>query len=255
MSKRFFIHLAYDGSAYRGWQIQPGDPTVQGTLEEALSTLLQQKISVSGAGRTDTGVHASCFYAHFDFQIGDEEKKEDWQNNPALPHFVFKLNRYLPPDIVIYSVKEVEQDMHARFSASSRTYQYRISRLKPLYNRNYAHYIFGDLNTEAITACCEMLPGIDDFTSFAKLHTDVKTNICRVDYARWTETEDEYVFEIKADRFLRNMVRSLAGTLMNVGQGKLDPEAFMNIVEAKDRSKAGQSAPARGLFLTDITYS
>lgn len=240
------MHLAYDGSDYCGWQIQPRDKTIQKTIEEALSTLLRQEISVTGAGRTDTGVHASYFIAHFDVDQGGSDPESD--------QFVFKLNRFLPPDIVIYKIWKVDPDLHARFSATSRTYHYHISRLKPLYNRLYAHYVFGELDSKEIRHCCDIIKSTIDFTSFSKLHTDVLTNDCRIFEVAWKEEEDGYLFEIKADRFLRNMVRSLAGTLLNVGQGKLDSDGFKRIVAAKDRSQAGQSAPARGLFLVHVEY-
>ncbi|TFH27704.1 MAG: tRNA pseudouridine(38-40) synthase TruA [Bacteroidia bacterium] len=248
---RYFIHMAYDGTAYCGWQIQPNEKTVQELVELALTTILRQEISVTGAGRTDTGVHASYFIAHFDV---DDPSALPPVLDPEGEQFVFKLNRFLPPDIVIYKIYSVPSDVHARFSAIYRTYHYHISTLKPLFTRGYCHHVYGQLDLKAIQECCVLLPGISDFTSFAKLHTDVKTNNCHVMRADWTEVDNGYLFEIKADRFLRNMVRSLTGTLLDVGQGKLTVQEFKDIVEAKDRSKAGQSVPARGLFLVDIGY-
>ena len=244
---RYFIHMAYDGSDYCGWQVQPNELAVQQVLEHALSTLLKREIAVIGAGRTDTGVHASYFIAHFDLVSSDT-------NLPVSKQFLFKLNRFLPPDIVIYKITAVPDDMHARFSATYRSYQYHISSIKPLYKRNYSHYVYGELDVEAINSCCKVIQETTDFTSFAKLHTNVKTNNCRVTNARWRNVDQGYLFEITADRFLRNMVRSLTGTLLDVGLGKLDIEGFKKIVEAKDRSKAGSSAPAKGLFLMDIGY-
>ena len=244
---RFFIHMAYDGSDYCGWQIQTNEKTVQQVLEHALTTLLKKEIAVCGAGRTDTGVHASHFVAHFDhITLGTYL--------PSSEQFLFKLNRFLPSDIVVYNITSVAEDMHARFSAIYRTYQYHISSIKPLYRRNYSHYVFGELDTEAIDGCCKVIMETSDFTSFAKLHTDVHTNICNVKLAEWRKVEQGYLFEITADRFLRNMVRSITGTLLDVGRGKLDLEGFQKIIEAKDRSKAGSSAPAKALFLTDIGY-
>ncbi len=240
---RFFIHMAYDGTDYCGWQVQPNGKTVQQVLEKALSTLLKGEINVTGAGRTDTGVHASNFMAHFDVE-----------SNPASEQFVFKLNRFLPLDIVVYKIFLVPDDLHARFSARSRTYHYHFSTVKPIYTRNYTNYIYGSLNTKEIDRCCEVIKSTVDFTSFSKLHTDVKTNNCRVTRAEWKVVDHGYLFEIQADRFLRNMVRSLVGTLLNVGLGKLDMAGFQKIVEAKDRGKAGQSAPSQGLFLVDIEY-
>jgi tRNA pseudouridine38-40 synthase len=256
LMSRYFIHMAYDGSDYSGWQIQPDKKTVQQVLADTLSTLLKQEIAVTGAGRTDTGVHASCFVAHFDYDLSGEarEKSNTHDTDPSSEKFVFRLNRFLPTDIVVHRIEEVPEEMHARFSAKYRTYQYRISSVKPLYNRDYCHYVYGDLDTTAIESCCSVILATRDFTSFAKLHSDVKTNRCRVTHAAWREVEGGYIFEITADRFLRNMVRSLTGTLLDVGLGKLDLEGFKKIVEASDRGKAGTSVPARGLFLVDIGY-
>jgi tRNA pseudouridine38-40 synthase len=243
--------MAFDGTAYCGWQIQPNEKTVQEVLEHALTTLLRQEISVTGAGRTDTGVHASYFIAHFDVE---DPSRLPPDMEPDNGQFVFKLNRFLPPDIVVYKIFSVPGDLHARFSATYRTYHYHVSTIKPLYTRNYCYHVYGSLKLEAIQPCCALLLKTSDFTSFAKLHTDVKTNLCKVLHAEWKETDQGYLFEITADRFLRNMVRSLTGTLLDVGQGKLSVQEFSEIVEAKDRSRAGQSAPARGLFLVDIGY-
>lgn len=242
---RYFIHMAFDGSAYCGWQIQAKEKTVQQVVEQAFSTLLKQEISVTGAGRTDTGVHASHFAAHFDLQ-------EEFL--PASEDFLFKLNRFLPQDIVVSRIFRVKDDLHARYSATYRTYHYHISSVKPLFNRAYSHYIYGKLDLKAIEACCKIIMDTRDFTSFAKLHSDVKTNICRVSLARLVAIEGGFRFEITADRFLRNMVRSITGTLLDVGLGKTSPNAFQKIVDAKDRSLAGSSAPARALFLVDIGY-
>jgi len=242
---RYFIQMAYDGTDYNGWQVQPNGKTVQQIMENALTILLKEEISVTGAGRTDTGVHASFFVTHFDTTFTLEYPNEQ---------FIFKLNRFLPPDVVVYKIQEVPGEVHARFSATYRTYHYHISTIKPIFNRSYAHYVHGILDTDEIKACCDIIKKTTDFTSFSKLHTDVKTNNCRVMHAEWKSVEKGYLFEIQADRFLRNMVRSLVGTLLDVGQGKLDKEGFQKIVEAKDRGQAGQSAPARGLFLVDIGY-
>lgn len=249
--KRYFIHMAYDGSAYHGWQIQPNSKTVQEVLENALSVLLRQDIQVTGAGRTDAGVHASSFVAHFDTS---GESSSAGFPGPDDQQFTFKLNRFLPADIVVYSIQEVDAEMHARFSACYRTYHYHISKRKPLFNRNYTHYLYGNLDLGLMNQCCEIILETADFTSFSKLHTDVKTNNCNVSLARWSEVKDGYLFEIKADRFLRNMVRSLVGTMLEAGQGKLSKKAFQKIVDSRDRGRAGQSVPAAGLFLVDIGY-
>jgi len=243
--------MAFDGTAYCGWQIQPNEKTVQQVMEQVLTTMLRQEISVTGAGRTDAGVHASFFMAHFDV---DNSQLPTREPDPAAERFVFKLNRFLPPDILVHRIIAVPTDLHARFSAIYRTYRYNISTAKPLYNRKYCHHVYGHLDLKAMNECCAMLTDTVDFTSFAKLHSDVKTNLCKVMHASWMETDEGYLFEIKADRFLRNMVRSLTGTLLDVGQGKLSMQEFRKVVQAKDRSKAGQSAPARGLFLVDIGY-
>lgn len=251
--------MAYDGTAYHGWQVQPNGKTVQEVMEKAISTLLKQKIPVTGAGRTDTGVHASYFVAHFDIREPGRNvttsKTTRYPENPEDEQFLFKLNRFLPEDIVAYRIRQVPDELHARFSATYRTYHYHISTIKPLYTRKYTHYLYGTLDLEEIGACCRIILETTDFTSFSKLHTDVKTNNCRVSHATWREEEKGYLFEITADRFLRNMVRSLVGTLIDVGQGKLDRKGFQAIIDAKDRTRAGQSAPACGLFLVDIGYN
>lgn len=237
--------MAFDGTDYKGWQIQPNGKTVQQVINQALTTMLREVVSVTGAGRTDTGVHASFFMAHFDTSTKEDVVSES---------FIFKLNRFLPPDIVVYQIQQVPDDNHARFSATHRTYHYHISTIKPLFNRKYTHHVYGKLNTEEIDVCCQIIIDTADFTSFSKLHTDVKTNNCKVKHAKWEKVENGYLFEIMADRFLRNMVRSLVGTLLDVGQGKIDRNDFKQIVDARDRSQAGQSAPAKGLFLVDIGY-
>lgn len=253
--------MAFDGTAFHGWQVQTNGKTVQEVMEHALSTLFQKEISVTGAGRTDTGVHASGFVAHFDLVGTDAVSRAEGHSgsgqkftSPDDPGFLFKLNRFLPEDMVVYSIREVDPDMHARFSATLRTYHYHITSTKPLYNRTYTLYLFGKLDIKAIEECCKIIMETRDFTSFSKLHTDVKTNNCNVTKASWSQTEEGYLFEISADRFLRNMVRSLTGTLLLVGQGKLDREGFQSVVDARDRGKAGQSVPACGLFLVEIAY-
>lgn len=251
---RYFIHMAYDGTAYHGWQVQPNSTTVQEILQHALSTLLKQDVAVTGAGRTDTGVHASFFVAHFDLQVKETANGDREFSGPDDDRFLYKLNRFLPEDIVAYKIWEVEKEMHARFSATYRTYHYRISTVKPLFNRLYSHFIYGPLDLDEIGKCCDILMETEDFTSFSKLHTDVKTNDCLVMSATWNEAGNGYLFEITADRFLRNMVRSVVGTLLDVGQGKLDSDGFQAIIHAKDRGKAGQSVPAKALFLVDIGY-
>ena len=255
---RCFIYLQYDGTDYHGWQTQPDAVTVQQTIEEKLSMLLRTPIGIVGAGRTDAGVHASCMTAHF------ETQEED------IDTLAFKLNQVLPPDIKVLRIVPVSDDAHARFSATARTYRYYITTSKPLYNRAYAMRIFEPLDVEMMNHACARLFCYEDFTSFSKLHTDTKTNNCKIMEAYWTRvtlsqrneqgipySHDEgemYVFTIKADRFLRNMVRAIVGTLIQVGRHRMSIQEFAQIIERKDRCTAGDSVPACGLFLEDIEY-
>lgn len=241
---RYFIYLAYDGTNYHGWQIQPNGASVQETLMKALSTFLRRPIEVVGAGRTDAGVHARLMVAHFDYdEILDEAVVTD------------KLNRLLPPDISVYSVRRVSDDAHARFDATHRTYKYYITTSKSPFNRAYVWRIFNQLDIDRMNEAAAVLFDYIDFTSFSKLHTDVKTNNCRIMYAKWeTCGENEWVFTIQADRFLRNMVRAIVGTLIEVGRGKLTVEGFRRIIEEKNRCSAGTSVPGHALFLVDVGY-
>ena len=239
---RYVVHLAYNGANYCGWQTQPGLATVQQTLEEALSTLTRSSVAVVGCGRTDSGVHASDFYAHFDLEGG-------------LPdNLVFKLNSYLPPDIAIFSITPVADNFHARFSALSRTYQYHAANERLPFRQGLYCRIYFNPDIDAMNRAAEVLMEYDDFTSFAKLHTDNKTNICHLREAHWDVIDKELVFTITANRFLRNMVRSVTGTLLDVGRGKLDIAGLREIIERKNRCAAGVSMPAQGLFLTHVEY-
>ena len=242
--KRYFIHLAYNGSRYNGWQIQPDSPTVQAELERCLSMKLRQEISVTGCGRTDTGVHARNYYAHFDVE-GEIADCND---------FVYRLNMFLPSDIVAYRVWEVSPEAHARFDALSRTYQYYISQKKNPFHQEDAYLLTLKLDVEKMQQAADILFDYSDFTSFSKLHTQVKTNQCKLMEARWFEKDDLLVFRIKADRFLRNMVRAVVGTLLDVGAGKLTLEEFREVIEKKDRCSAGESVPAHALFLEEVEY-
>lgn len=241
---RYFIELAYNGSRYHGWQIQPGAPTVQEELNCALSTLLRQEISVVGAGRTDTGVHASFFIAHFDM--------EDKLPDPA--QIIYKLNRLLSKDIAIYDLYPVPADMHARFSAVSRTYKYYIDKRKDPFTNAYAWRIFPLPDISLMNEACKILFEYSDFTSFSKLHTDTKTNNCCIMEATWEDTGQQLVFTIRADRFLRNMVRAIVGTMLEIGQGKLSCEELRGIIESKNRCSAGTSVPGHALFLCAVEY-
>jgi len=244
LKTRYFINLSYKGTHYHGWQIQPNANTVQQVLNEDYSLLLGVKIKLTGCGRTDTGVHARVFYAHFDCSV---KKIEDQD-------FLFKINKKLPSDIAIHQIRQVEADAHARFDALSRTYEYHIQRRKEVFNTDLAHYIFGELDFAAMKAASDILVEYTDFTSFSKVDTDTKTNNCKIFLAGWENTEESMIFTIKADRFLRNMVRAIVGTLLEVGFRKIDLDGFRKIIENRNRSEAGTSAPARGLFLTDVEY-
>ncbi len=240
---RYFLKLSYNGENYHGWQIQPNAITVQETIEVALSTLLNSKTSIVGAGRTDAGVHAIQMYAHFDtiesFIASD---------------LVFKLNSFLPEDISIADVFQVKPEAHARFDAVSRTYIYRIAVSKNVFNAKQTYYIKHNLNLDAMNAAASILLQYKDFQCFSKSNTDVKTYHCDVKYAQWNRREDELCFTIKADRFLRNMVRAVVGTMINIGLNKLTSEDMHKIIASKNRSEAGYSVPAKALFLTDIEY-
>ncbi len=257
---RYFIHLAYNGANFNGWQTQPNLPTVQETLEKALSTLLRQPIAVVGCGRTDTGVHASDFYAHFDVQESksrrDEESKsnEDFLSSGLLDSLTFKLNNLLPPDIAIFDIFPVADNAHARFDAVARTYQYHVSDRRLPFRQGQYCRIYYRPDIDKMNEAARVLMEYEDFTSFAKLHTQVKTNICHLTHAEWTEEEGGWVFTIRSNRFLRNMVRSVTGTLLDVGRGKLTIDGLREIIERKDRCAAGVSMPACGLFLTKVEY-
>lgn len=246
MSQRYFIFLSYKGTSYHGWQVQPNSITVQKILDEALSVILGESISTTGAGRTDTGVHAKIFCAHFDSSSPDLDSKKN---------LVFKLNRYLPNDISVSSVRKVKEDAHARYSAVSRTYTYYISRTKDPFTDESSWHLYGEIDVELMNRASEELKRHEDFTSFSRLHTSVRSNNCKISYARWEEKGKQLVFTITADRFLRNMVRAIVGTMADLGFHKTDLVEFRNIITSKDRGRAGKSAPARGLFLTGIDYS
>lgn len=244
MPQRYFLQLSYKGTHYHGWQVQPNAISVQEVMEKALSTLLRETVSVIGAGRTDTGVHASYFILHFDLV----------NEIPAGYDVVYKLNSFLPEDIAVQYCWSVKVDAHARFSALSRTYHYFVSRDKNPFSTETCYYHSLPLDVEIMNQAARVLFDYEDFTSFSRLHTDVKTNNCKIMQAEWRTKGDQLIFVIKADRFLRNMVRAIVGTLLEVGKGKLSIEEFRQIIEKKDRGAAGASAPAHGLFLTNIEY-
>jgi tRNA pseudouridine38-40 synthase len=243
---RYFIRLAYDGTRFHGWQRQPNGTTVQQTLEEALTMMMRTPVLLTGAGRTDTGVHASEFYAHFDIRI--------LFTRDELGKLVFRLNAYLAGDIALYDIFRVNPDAHTRFSAVSRTYRYCVARIPDPFRRAYTHYIYGYIDTEMMNRGAALLLDYSDFTSFSKVDTDTATNICRISHARWEQEGSELVFTITADRFLRNMVRAIVGTLLQLGTGKISLDELRQIIESKDRSNAGDSAVATGLTLSKIVY-
>ncbi len=244
MKERYFIKLAYNGTEYHGWQIQDNSNTVQGELNKALSRIFSICIMVHGCGRTDTGVHAKGFYAHFDV----DKEIED------IPQLVFKLNRALSKDIAIYEIVPVRPDVHARFDAISRTYEYYISRKKDPFYKMFSYYLYGNLDVDLMNKGARILYEYEDFSSFSKSKTEVKTNNCKIMNACWEKRDSLLVFEITADRFLRNMVRAIVGTLLDLGTNKITLREIRKIIESKSRSHAGYSVPANGLFLTHIEY-
>ncbi len=240
---RYFLELAYNGKAYHGWQNQPTAATVQETLEFALSTLLQEKIAVVGAGRTDSGVHASQYFAHF-----NAEGIEDIGN------LIFKLNAFLPDDITIFDLFEVPAEAHARFDALNRSYKYFLVRHKDPFLYERALYVKNELDVEKMNLAAESLKNYTDFKCFSKSRTDVMTYNCKISHAIWEQQEDLLIFNITANRFLRNMVRAIVGTLLEIGLGKMPVESLHGIIISRDRQNAGTSVPAKALFLTGITY-
>ena len=242
--QRYFIQLSYDGTAYHGWQIQPNGLSVQEMVEKKLSVVAREPVLVIGAGRTDAGVHASFFVAHFDVE-------NEQLDNEKIIH---SLNNLLPADIAVQNIYKVHHEAHARFDALSRTYKYYVVRTKDPFSRQYAAKETRIPDLEKMNEAARKLFDYKDFTSFSRLGADVKTNNCKVSLAEWTEAGNGYVFTVTADRFLRNMVRAIVGTLLDVGFGKISVEEFCRIIELKDRCAAGTSVPAKGLFLVDIGY-
>ena len=242
---RYFIYISFKGTSYHGWQVQPNSLTIQKIMDRALTLILGENISTIGAGRTDAGVHARIFCAHFDSARSSLD---------ADKNLIFRLNRFLPHDIAVTSVRRVRPDSNARFSAISRTYKYYISLEKDPFSFDSSWYLYGEPDVESMNRASELLRGYSDFTSFAKLHSDNKTGTCRIFSARWEADGNFLVFTIKADRFLRNMVRAIVGTMIELGRRRISIEEFERIVASRDRAAAGTSAPARGLFLCDIEY-
>ena len=243
---RYFVKLAYNGTPFFGWQIQPKHVSVQEVLERAFSLLLKEKIEITGCGRTDTGVHAKEYFAHFDI---DKTLQED-----ELSQLVFKLNSFLPKEIVIYEIRIVALQAHARFDAISRTYCYYIDIEKNPFTYPYAYRVFEKLDIEAMNRAAALLLQNKNFESFSKVHTEVRHFECEVTESVWHKEGNQLIFRITANRFLRNMVRSIVGTLLLAGKRKIEVEDFQNIINQKNRSFAGMSVPAHALFLEKVCY-
>lgn len=251
---RYFIQLSYDGTGYHGWQVQPNGVSVQEVLQKALSTLLRQPTEVTGAGRTDAGVHASMMVAHFDWPAAHEG--EGGEEAPLdCTQLTYKLNRLLPPDVAVQAVRPVGPEMHARFSATRRTYHYYIHTRKDPFLRGYSWQVNVPLDFALMNEAAQVLLEYSDFTSFSKTGTDVKTNICQLTEARWEQLKPgEWRFTVSANRFLRNMVRAIVGTLVEVGRHRMTISQMRHAIEAKDRQRAGESVPGHALYLTSIEY-
>lgn len=246
---RYFLELSYDGAPFHGWQSQPNAASVQQTIETALATMLRMPVPVTGAGRTDTGVHARVMYAHFDTAQPIDDKRR----------FLNGLNRLCGPAIALHDIIPVPDDAHARFDAVKRTYRYFVTFGKSPFLDRVSWHAPVPLSLDAMNEGARILLGTEDFTSFAKLHSDARTNICHVTEARWNVWHNDYgtpgaMFTISADRFLRNMVRAVVGTLVEMGRGKLSADGLQRIIDTRDRCAAGTSMPPQALFLWDIQY-
>ncbi|SIS87516.1 tRNA pseudouridine38-40 synthase [Zobellia uliginosa] len=240
---RYFVEFSYLGRDYHGWQNQPNAITVQEVLEKAFSTLLREPVALVGAGRTDAGVHAKQMYAHFDVEgIAD------------LQRLVYRLNAFLPEAIAVHDVFKVPAEAHARFDAEERTYEYWVVQGKNPFYTDFAYYVKHRLDIDRMNRAAELLLQFEDFECFSKSNTDVKTYLCDVKKAVWEMKGDRLVFTITADRFLRNMVRAVVGTLLEVGMGKIDLSDVKSIINSRNRSNAGPSVPAKGLYLTSVLY-
>lgn len=245
---RYFLKLSYNGTHFNGWQVQDNTAnTVQQVLQEKMSLLLKEEIELVGCGRTDAGVHAKNYIAHFDSDC------KDLITNKS--HWLYKFNTILPPEISVQNITEVDEEAHARFDAVSRTYYYFLHQQKNPFIERFSYYVHGDVDFELMNKAALILLEYQDFTSFSKLHTQTKTNNCKITKAVWQKIgENEWRFTIRADRFLRGMVRAIVGTLLQVGRNKITIEEFKKIIEAKDRARAGNNVPGNALFLTAIEY-
>ncbi|MBU0487993.1 MAG: tRNA pseudouridine(38-40) synthase TruA [Bacteroidetes bacterium] len=242
-SQRYFVQLSYDGTAYHGWQSQPNAITVQTELESCFTRVLGREIALTGCGRTDTGVHAREYFAHFDFHQPQK-----------ISSLLTKANKMIPADIAIQHIFQVTDDAHARFSATNRTYRYYVNCEKSPFDEKYSLFYHGSLNVNEMNRAAGLLMKYSDFTSFAKLHSGAENNICEVREAFWKKNGTQLVFTITANRFLRNMVRAITGSLLDIGRGKINVDDFVGIIQARNRNLAGMSAKAKGLFLEKITY-
>jgi tRNA pseudouridine38-40 synthase len=240
---RYFIQLSYKGTHYHGWQRQVNASSVQAEIEDKLSLLLGTETEILGCGRTDAGVHAKQYFAHFNY-----EKILDCDL------LLMRLNKILSKDIAIHEIKKVSDDLHARFDAKLRVYEYWITQKPNPFLTEYAWYLYGNVNIDLMNNASKLLLTHKDFECFSKVHTDVNTFLCDITFAKWELQNDRLVFTIKANRFLRNMVRAIVGTLIEVGKNKMTIEQFKNILESKNRNEAGQSVPAHGLYLTEVLY-
>lgn len=255
-SQRFFIELAYKGTNYHGWQIQPNAVTVQELLNKALSTILRQAIETTGCGRTDSGVHATEFFAHFDAPRPPEGGAKKSVYDTLVPPLGSGggLNALLPKDISIKRIIPVHDDAHTRFDATQRSYQYHIHFWKDAFKDDRSWLVYNRPDVELMNQAAKIIIEYTDFSCFSKAHTQVFTNNCKITRAEWEQTNDGLIFHISADRFLRNMVRAIVGTLMLVGKKEIIPEQVRDIIESKNRSNAGESVPACGLYLTEVRY-
>lgn len=272
---RYFIHLSYDGTRFHGWQIQPNGISVEGEIERCLSTILRTPVDIVGAGRTDAGVHARKMAAHFDFSAEDTAKlprdlvfsmpvekggealdeKDSETSEINGRQLAYKLNRMLPPDISIHRIERVDDELHARFSAISRTYHYYLHERKDPFKRVYSFESHFALDFNKMNEAAKVMMEYDDFACFCKSHTDVKTTLCTITEARWIQQEDgSWYFRVTANRFLRNMVRAIVGTLVDVGRGRLSIQDFRDVIEGKKRTRAGESMPGNALFLEEVVY-
>jgi len=246
-TQRYFIELSYNGTGYHGWQIQPNAITVQECLDNALSVYFRQPVVTLGCGRTDSGVHATQFYAHFDLEVNPEKR-------PDPERCLTGINSLLPYQIAIKRVFEVHNDAHARFDATARAYNYYIHFHKDPFKLERSWLFKGELDINAMNAAAERLMDHTDFSCFSKSNTQTFTNNCKITEAFFEQKEDGLIFTIRADRFLRNMVRAIVGTLVRIGKGEINMEQFEAVIASKDRSSAGQSVPACGLYLVNVVY-